>query len=109
MPAHLLHNSARVLEFDSLRELLRGYCSSPLGHARVAALAPLTDAAWIQTQQALATEIGESRRVAGRCDLSSLSYIGWLGGRARIAGVALGRIEVRDVRFAVARAGGSRV
>src|SRR5437899_601669 len=104
MPAHLLDNSARVLEFDSLRELLRGYCSSPLGHARVAALAPLTDAAWIQKQQALATEIREFRRVGGRFDFSSLTDIGSLVEKARIAGVALETIEIRDVILAVDRA-----
>jgi DNA mismatch repair protein MutS2 len=104
MPAHLLHNSARVLEFDSLRELLRGYCSSPLGQARVAALAPSTDAAWIQTQQALATEIREFRRVGGRFDFSSLTDIGSLVEKARIAGVALETIEIRDVILVVDRA-----
>ena len=39
MSNELLHNSARVLEFDSLRELLRGYASSPLGQRKIAALA----------------------------------------------------------------------
>jgi DNA mismatch repair protein MutS2 len=104
MPGHLLHNSARVLEFDSLRALLRGYSSSPLGHARVAALDPSTDAAWIQTQQALATEIREFRRVGGRFDFSSLTDIGSLVEKARIAGVALETIEIRDVILVVDRA-----
>jgi DNA mismatch repair protein MutS2 len=104
MPAHLLHNSARVLEFDSLRELLRGYCSSPIGQARVTALAPSTDAAWIQTQQALVTEIREFRRVGGRFDFSSLTDIGSLVEKARIAGVALETIEIRDVILVVDRA-----
>ena len=104
MPNELLHNSASVLEFDSLRELLRGYCSSPLGHARVAALAPSTDAAWIQTQQALATEIREFRRVGGRFDFSSLTDISSLVEKARIAGVALETIEIRDVILVVDRA-----
>ena len=104
MPNELQHNSARVLEFDSLRELLRGYCSSPLGHARVAGLAPSTDAAWIQTQQALATEIREFRRVGGRFDFSSLTDISSLVEKARIAGVALETIEIRDVILVVDRA-----
>jgi DNA mismatch repair protein MutS2 len=104
MPGNLLHNSARVLEFDSLRELLRGYCSSPLGQARVAALAPSTDAAWIQTQQALTTEIREFRRVGGRFDFSTLTDIGSLVEKARIAGVALETIEIRDVILVVDRA-----
>ncbi len=104
MPNELLHNSARVLEFDSLRELLRGYSSSPLGHARVADLAPSTDAAWIQAQQALVTEIREFRRVGGRFDFSSLTDISSLVEKARIAGVALETIEIRDVILVVDRA-----
>jgi DNA mismatch repair protein MutS2 len=104
MPNELLHNSARVLEFDSLRELLRGYCSSPLGQTRVAALAPSTNGAWIQTQQALATEVREFRRVGGRFDFSGLNDIGPLVEKARIAGVALETTEIRDVILVVDRA-----
>ena len=104
MPAQLLHNSARVLEFDSLRELLRGYCSSPLGQSRVAALAPSTDQSWIESQQVLATEIREFRRVGGRFDFSGLIEIGQLVEKARIAGVALETIEIRDVALVVDRA-----
>jgi len=62
MPA-LLHNSARVLEFDALRQLLRVYASSPLGHERIDLLTPSTDPNWITTQQELAAEIREFRRV----------------------------------------------
>src|SRR5580704_10926082 len=47
----LPHTSARVLEFDSLLELLRGYVSSPLGQKAVAALAPSSDRDWSQHQQ----------------------------------------------------------
>ncbi len=61
----LIHSSARVLEFESLRELLRGYASSPLGQERIAALAPSTDRDWIESQQELAQEIREFRRVGG--------------------------------------------
>ena len=35
IPQPLSQTSARVLEFDSLRDLLRGYTSSPLGQALV--------------------------------------------------------------------------
>jgi DNA mismatch repair protein MutS2 len=104
MPAALLHNSARVLEFDPLRELLRGYCSSPLGQSRVAALAPSTDQSWIETQQALATEIREFRRVGGRFDFSGLIEVAPLVEKARIAGVALETTEIRDVILVVDRA-----
>jgi len=104
VPNELLHNSARVLEFDSLRGILRGYCSSPLGQARVAALAPSTDALWIQTQKALATEVREFRRVGGRFDFSGLTDISSPVEKARIAGVALETIEIRDIILVVDRA-----
>ena len=54
--APLLHTSARVLEFESLRDMLRAYAGSPLGHARLAALAPSTEHAWIARQQQLTAE-----------------------------------------------------
>lgn len=104
MPASLLHNSARVLEFDSLRELLCGYCSSPLGQSRVAHLAPSTDRNWIESQQAMASEIREFRRVGGRFDFSGLTDISPLVEKARIAGVALETTEIRDVILLVDRA-----
>jgi DNA mismatch repair protein MutS2 len=104
MPAVLQHNSARVLEFDSLRELLRGYCSSPLGQHRIADLAPSTDRNWIERQQALASEIREFRRVGGRFEFSGLADIGPLLEKSRIAGVALETTEIRDVILVVDRA-----
>ena len=104
MPAELQHNSARVLEFDSLRELLRGYCSSPLGRTRVADLAPSTDRAWIERQQMLASEIREFRRVGGRFEFSSLSDVFSLLNKSRIAGDALETTEIRDIITVVDRA-----
>src|SRR5436305_6078423 len=104
MPAELLHSSARVLEFESLRDLLRGYAPSPLGHGRIAKLAPSTDPHWIQIQQQLTTEIREFRRVGGRFEFSGLIDIGALVERARISGVALETTEIRDVILVVDRA-----
>jgi DNA mismatch repair protein MutS2 len=104
MAAELTHNSARVLEFHSLRELLRAYASSPLGQTRIAALAPSTDRAWIETQQQLAAEIREFRRVGGRFDFSALLDISELVQKSRIAGAALETIEIRDVILVVDRA-----
>jgi DNA mismatch repair protein MutS2 len=101
---HLIHNSARVLEFDALRELLRGYGSSPLGHARIAALTPSRDRAWIESQQEIASEIREFRRVGGRFDFSGLVEIGNLVEKSRIAGAALETAEIRDVVLVVDRA-----
>ncbi len=99
--SQLAHNSARVLEFDALRELLRGYASSPLGQAKITALAPSTDAAWIAGQQALTVEVREFRRVGGRFDFSSLLHVTKLIAKSRIAGAVLETTEIRDVLLLV--------
>ena len=104
MPTPLLHTSARVLEFESLRELLRGYASSPLGQARITALAPSTDREWIESQQSLASEIREFRRAGGRFDFSALIDIGVLVQKSRIAGAVLETTDIRDVILVVDRA-----
>ena len=104
MSSALAHSSARVLEFESLRDLLRGYASSPLGQGRIAALAPSTDRVWIESQQALSSEIREFRRVGGRFDFSALVEIGSLLEKSRIAGAALETTEIRDVILVVDRA-----
>jgi DNA mismatch repair protein MutS2 len=93
-----------VLEFESLRDLLRGYAPSPLGQQRIAALAPSTDREWIETQQQLATEIREFRRVSGRFDFEGLLEIGPLVEKSRIAGAALETTEIRDIVLLVDRA-----
>ena len=104
MSSDLAHTSARVLEFESLRDLLRGYTSSPLGEARIAALAPSTDSIWIESQQQLTSEIRDFRRVGGRFEFSALVDINDLVEKSRIAGVALETIEIRDVILVVDRA-----
>ncbi len=104
MSPPLTHNSARVLEFDALRELLRGYASSPPGQARVTALAPSTDSDWIREQQELAEEVREFRRVGGRFDFSGLVDIATMIQRSRIAGAVLETAEIRDVLLLVDRA-----
>src|SRR5271166_6587524 len=104
MSSDLLHTSARALEFDSLRELLRGYTSSPLGQARIAALSPTTNREWIQRQQTLTAEIREFRRVGGRFDFHGLTEVSSPVEKSRIAGVALETTEIRDVIQLVDRA-----
>jgi DNA mismatch repair protein MutS2 len=100
----LAHTSARVLEFESLRDLLRGYASSALGTGRIAALAPSVDRAWIEQQQQLATEIREFRRVGGRFEFAGLLDVAKLIEKARITGAALETTEIRDVILVVDRA-----
>src|SRR5580704_5717788 len=104
MSEPLTHNSARVLEFDALRELLRGYASSPPGQARITALAPSTDSAWITEQQALTAEVREFRRVGGHFDFSGLLDVTKRVKKSRIAGAVLETTEIRDVLLVVDRA-----
>jgi DNA mismatch repair protein MutS2 len=104
MAGELIHSSSRVLEFDALRALLRGYVASPLGQERIAALVPTTDRPWIESQQQLASEIREFRRVGGRFDFSGLLDIGQLVEKSRISGAALETTEIRDVILLVDRA-----
>jgi DNA mismatch repair protein MutS2 len=105
MPPHLLfHTSAQVLEFDSLRDLLNGYASSPLGHGLIANLAPSTNREWIESQHKLTTEIREFRRVGGHFDFSGLLEVARLVEKSRISGTALETTEIRDVVLLVDRA-----
>ncbi len=104
LPRPLIHNSARVLEFESLRELLRGYASSPLGHSCISALSPSSDGNWIANQQRLTDEIREFRRASGRFDFAGLLQIATLIEKSRIEGAALETTEIRDIVLVVDRA-----
>ncbi len=104
MSQPLIHNSAPVLEFDALCELLRGYATSPLGEAKIEALAPSTDSVWIVEQQALTAEVREFRRVGGNFNFSGLLDVTRLVEKSRIAGAALETTEIRDVLLLVDRA-----
>jgi DNA mismatch repair protein MutS2 len=104
MAEELIHSSSQVLEFDALRLLLRGYASSPLGQKRIATLKPSTDRDWIESQQELASEMQEFRRVGGRFDFSGLIEIDSLVKKSRIAGAVLETTEIRDVLLVVDRA-----
>ena len=56
-PTPLVHTSAAALEFDRLRQMVRGCCQSELGQQAVDVLAPTTDADWIERQQQLTAEV----------------------------------------------------
>ena len=104
LPLPLAHTGARVLEFESLRDLLRGYTSSPLGQKRLAALAPSTDRNWIENQQEITSEIREFRRVGGHFEFAGLLHIEQAVQKSRIEGAALETAEIRDVVLVVDRA-----
>jgi DNA mismatch repair protein MutS2 len=104
VPHPVTHTSSRLLEFETLRDLLTGYASSPLGQRRIAALVPSLDHAWIETQQQLTTEIREYRRVGGRFEFAGLPEVRKLIEKSRIAGAALETSEIRDVVLVADRA-----
>src|SRR5262249_21927412 len=104
VPETMKNRSARLLEFDGLRDLLLGYATSDLGRAKISALAPSVDLAWIQNQQQLTDEIREFRRVGGRFDSAGLVDVWQLLDKARISGAALETLEIRDVIAAAERA-----
>ena len=104
MLSALTHTSGHVLEFDTLRELLTGYASSPPGQARIAALGPSVDRDWIVRQQQLTAEVREFRRVGGSFDFSGLSDPVRMIEKSRIEGAALETLEIRDLVQVVDRA-----
>jgi len=104
MPAPLLHTSAAALEFDRLREMVRGRCQSELGRQAVDALAPTADAEWIERQQQLTAEIRAFLRSGGRFDFTGLTDPSQLVLRARISGATLDAGELRDAILLVDRA-----
>ena len=104
MPAPLLHTSATALEFDRLREMVRGCCQSVLGQQAVDALAPTSDAEWIERQQQLTAEVRTFLRSGGRFDFGGLTDPSQLVLRARISGATLDPAELRDSILLVDRA-----
>ncbi|HET7751843.1 MAG TPA: hypothetical protein VFK81_20790, partial [Terriglobales bacterium] len=104
MAEGLKHSSARVLEFEGVREMLRGYASSSLGQGRIAALAASGEREWMERQQEMTEEIREFRRVGGRFDFSGLSDPSALVQKARIEGAALEAGELREILAVVDRA-----
>lgn len=104
VPQPMQHSSARVLEFETLRDLIAGYAASPLGKQRIAALQASLDPSWIENQQSLTSEIREFRRVGGHFEFSGLPEVEKLVEKSRIAGATLETTEIRDVILLVDRA-----
>ena len=89
MPGKMKNTSLHLLEFETLRELVRGYAASDLGRARVQGLVPSTELSWIQAQQRLTSEVREFRRAGGSFNFSGLLDVSKIVERSRISGVAL--------------------
>ena len=93
----MTHTSERLLELDHLRQLLSAYVVSPLGHARIAALAPSRDRQWIECQQQLTEELRGYLRAGGRFDFHGLVDPSQLIGKSRIQGAVLELSEIHDI------------
>jgi DNA mismatch repair protein MutS2 len=94
----------QVLEFEGLRDLVRGYTASDLGRALVSRLTPSTDFEWIERQQQLTSEIREFRRVGGSFNFLGLLDISTLLDKSGISGVTLETLEILNVLTVVDRA-----
>jgi DNA mismatch repair protein MutS2 len=99
-----MHTSAAALEFECLREIVRGNCQSELGRQAVDSLAPTMDAEWIERQQQLTAEVRAFFRAGGRFDFGGLVDPSQLVQRARITGATLETTELRDAILLVDRA-----
>lgn len=104
MPTPLQHSSAGVLEFDRLRQLLRGFCQSEVGHARVENLLPTDDREWMERQQQLTCEVREYLRCGGRFDFAGLTDPRKMLDKSRIQGAMLEVAEIRDLLTVTDRA-----
>lgn len=103
-PSLLANTSARALEYDAVRDLLRGYLGSELGRTHITQLAPSMDRVWIERQHQLAAEVREYLRCGSRFDFSGLKDPTKLVEKSRIQGAALEPAEIRDVVTVVDRA-----
>lgn len=104
MPVPLPYSSAAVLEFENLRELLRGYVQSELGRQRISALQPTAERAWLEHQQRLTAEVRNFIREGGSFDFNGLAILTSALDKSHIAGAALAIKELRDILGVVDRA-----
>jgi DNA mismatch repair protein MutS2 len=104
VPSPLQHSGTRVLEFDHFRDVLGAYVSSPLGKARVSALEPSLDRAWINHQQQLADESRRFYSAGGRFEFTGLFDAHNLLAKARIPGATLEIEQIRDLVLLVDKA-----
>jgi len=104
LPQPLSHTSSRVLEFDVLRDVLRGHAWSSLGKGRVDSLFPTHDRGWIQNQQQMAAEIRQLLRAGGSFDFCDLRDPKQLLEQATIEGAALEPSQIREILLVADRA-----
>jgi DNA mismatch repair protein MutS2 len=104
VPSPLTRASATLLEFESLRDLLRGYTRSPLGATKAAEASPSSDLEYIRAQQQLVAEVRRFLRAGSRFEFAALIELEPLVHKSRIQGAALETEEIRDLIAVVDRA-----
>ncbi len=103
-PETMANSSSRLLEFESLRELISGCASSALGRQRVLELQPSVDLDWILEQQEMTEEIRGFLRAGGGFDFAGIEDPSLLVRKARVSGAVLDPAEIRHVILLVDRA-----
>ncbi|HEX5284075.1 MAG TPA: Smr/MutS family protein [Bryocella sp.] len=96
-PGTLVERGGATLEWERLRERLAAAARSELGRARVLALQPSADPAWIGEQQQRTAEMRQLVAVGGTFNFRGLLDPGRLLDQARIEGSALEPAELLSV------------
>ena len=98
------HWSADLLEFDSLRAIVRRYIESPQGRANLDSLSPVTDraqlAAWGADLREALAYLGEGEEPVR---FSDVPEIGPALAKLRIEGASLDPLELRDLILLIER------
>jgi len=103
IPSVLLESSDAALEWPRLREHIAARTSSPLGRARVSALQPCADLAWITEQQQRTAELRAMLSAGGTFDFNGLFDPTVLLEKSRIEGSALEAPEIASLLVVVER------
>ncbi|MGA8183161.1 MAG: endonuclease MutS2 [Terriglobia bacterium] len=96
--------SCRVLEFEAVKDLLRGFLSGPISHSLVAELSPGDDLDTISAALERVREAVDFVRTGSRPSLGGLEDPGAILGRLRVEGVSCTAREILTV-LAVMRKG----
>ena len=96
--------SCRVLEFEAVKDLLRGFLSGPIGHNSLAALSPNDELAAIRIALERVREAMDYLRDGSRPSLGGLEDPGAILDRLRVEGVSCTAREILTV-LAVMRKG----
>ena len=89
--------SCRVLEFEAVKDLLRGFLSGPISHSTIAALSPVDDPEAIRVALERVREAVEYLRAGSRPSLGGLEDPGAILDRLRVEGTSCTAREILTV------------